>query len=89
MGTLFGAKGAEVVPTRPQTGQEIVANYLRDCAHFRARRTGFWGFAPMPGTTVVFETSPKAIQHLPEFQDLRLETLEQTSFGFQRFRLHL
>ncbi len=89
MGALFGAKGAEVVPTRPQTGQEIVANYLRDCAHFRARRTGFWGFAPMPGTTVVFETSPKAIHHLPEFQDLRLETLEQTSLGFQRFRLHL
>ena len=86
---LVGVTDVDVVPTPPQTGQDIVANYLRDRVHFNMQRTGFWGFVPMPGTSVVFETSPKALMHLPEVQDFRLETLEQTSLGFQRFRLHL
>jgi 2',3'-cyclic-nucleotide 2'-phosphodiesterase/3'-nucleotidase len=86
---LLGTTGVDVVSTPPQTGQDIVAHYLRDRAHFNAARTGFWGFAPMPGTSVVFETSPKALMHLPELLDFNLETLEQTSLGFQRFRLHL
>ena len=48
-----------------------------------------WGFVPMPGTTVLFDSNPRAVAALPEVPHLRLTTLPRLPNGFQRFRLHL
>lgn len=48
-----------------------------------------WQFTPMPQTTVLFESSPKAVDVLDEVPHLQLEPLRVLSSGFQRFRLHL
>ena len=46
-------------------------------------------FAPMHATTVIFDTSPKALPHTPELHDMHLEPIGLTPTGFLRFRLHL
>lgn len=49
----------------------------------------WWGFAPMPATTAVFDTSPRALAHLPEATGLNIEPIGQLTNGFHRFRLYL
>ena len=49
----------------------------------------FARFAAMPGTSVTFDTSPKAQAHLAEPGHLRIEPIGLTQTGFLRFRLHL
>jgi 2',3'-cyclic-nucleotide 2'-phosphodiesterase/3'-nucleotidase len=48
-----------------------------------------WHFRPMPATSVIFETNPKAVDLVSEVAHLRPEPLEILETGFRRFRLHL
>ncbi len=48
-----------------------------------------WRFAPMPGTSVLFRTSPRAAPFLGEIDAYRHETLSLDTQGFLRIRLHL
>lgn len=48
-----------------------------------------WGFAPMPGTTVIFDTGPDAAEFRTDIPQLAPEVLGQTEAGFLRFRLSL
>lgn len=44
---------------------------------------------PMPGTSVIYDTSPAAEAYLDEISHLQPEPLGLTETGFARFRLHL
>ena len=46
-------------------------------------------FVAMPGTTVSFDSAPKAVNHLREMSFLKIEPLNNLPNGFLRFRLHL
>lgn len=46
-------------------------------------------FAAMPGTTAVFDTSPKARSHLASLHPMNIEPIGMLQSGFMRFRLHL
>ena len=46
-------------------------------------------FVSMPGTTVTFDTSPAAMAHIEDLQDLRVEPIGLTASKFLRFRLYL
>lgn len=52
-------------------------------------RPPFWRFAPMPGTSVIFRTSPRAAGHLDEVPHLPLTPLGQDADGFLVMRLDL
>lgn len=70
--------------------RQILEQYLRESGSLsRADCTPAWTFVPMPGTSVVFETSPYAVAHLAEVPQIRPEPLEQLQTGFRRFRLWL
>lgn len=47
-----------------------------------------FGFVPMPGTSVTFDTAPGAIPHLDEIAHFGPEYLGPAPAGFARFRLH-
>jgi 2',3'-cyclic-nucleotide 2'-phosphodiesterase / 3'-nucleotidase len=46
-------------------------------------------FAAMPGTSVIFDTSPKAIDYVADLTGLMIEPVGPTQTGFLRFRLRL
>lgn len=48
-----------------------------------------WGFRPMPGTTVLIDSAPAAVEFLDQLPGFEAEPLEMTEEGFRRFRLHL
>ncbi|MDH2327283.1 bifunctional 2',3'-cyclic-nucleotide 2'-phosphodiesterase/3'-nucleotidase [Cereibacter sp. SYSU M97828] len=54
-----------------------------------ATQAPFWSFVSMPGTSVTFDTSPRAINHLHEVAHLPLTPIGPTDRGFLRFRLDL
>lgn len=47
-----------------------------------------WRFSPIPGASAVFETGPRALDHLEHAPDVRLESLGLASNGFVQMRLH-
>jgi 2',3'-cyclic-nucleotide 2'-phosphodiesterase/3'-nucleotidase len=50
---------------------------------------GGWGFAPLPGTTVLFPAPPAARAHPPTEATAGIETVGEGGDGFLLFRLHL
>jgi 2',3'-cyclic-nucleotide 2'-phosphodiesterase / 3'-nucleotidase len=64
-------------------------------AYIAAKPVGTQGGGPlrryvtMPGTTVTFDSSPKATAFLADLQDINIEPMHLTRTGFLRFRLHL
>ena len=71
------------------TTREVLAAYIAAHGTDVPATLDTWGFAPMPGTTVVFDSAPHAVAHMGDFPALRLEPLESQPSGFQRFRMHL
>ena len=50
---------------------------------------GNWGFVPMPGTTVLFDTGPKAEAYLDQVPGLTIEPAGDGPDGFARYRIAL
>ena len=50
---------------------------------------GNWRFKPMPGTSVLFDTGPRAADYLSEVTTLAIEPAGDGPDGFARFRITL
>ncbi|MTD99564.1 bifunctional 2',3'-cyclic-nucleotide 2'-phosphodiesterase/3'-nucleotidase [Paracoccus sp. YIM 132242] len=82
---------ASVVPPGPQT-RDVIRNYLRQRRRVSIDPAPAWRFAPLPGTSVTFETGPGGLSLLPLVADRttrRMEHVGQTDGGFALVRLHL
>lgn len=69
--------------------REILMRYLQEHGATPPPSGPAWAFRPMPETTVIFETSPHAIDHLDELKALGAKPLGITSAGYLRVRLSL
>lgn len=85
-----GAAPENVIYEAPKGNREVLADFLRAGGRPRPQDVQpQWSFAPLPGTSVVFQSSPQAVAHLGEVPHLRIEPLGVFEDGFQRFRLWL
>jgi len=84
-----GTEPAQVIYEGAESNREVLTAYLRAGHHPTAAPAPAWGFVPMPGASVQFESAPQAAQHLAEVAHLRIDPLDQRPSGFRRFRLHL
>ena len=66
-----------------------VLGFVRDTAPVALWQGGSFGFLPMPGTSVQFETGRDALPYLDEIAHFTPEPLCPTDDGFLSFRLHL
>lgn len=91
---LFGgivAGKASAIPPGPQT-RDVIRNYLRQRRRVSIDPIPAWHFAPLPGTSVVFETGPGGLPLLAEVaarHGRRMEHVGQTGTGFALIRLYL
>lgn len=72
-----------------QSNQSLVEAFLQSDGQLPKPAAPHWGFVPQPGTTVLFDCDPRAIDALPDVPHLRLDPLHRRPDGFHRFRLHL
>lgn len=80
-----------VLPPGPRT-PEVIRNYLRRRRRIDIDPAPSWHFVPMPGTTVILQTSPAGLSLLPDIagdSGRRIEDAGRTEDGFAQVRLHL
>lgn len=69
--------------------RDVLIDYLTETAQLPEPDPPNWSFTPLPETSVLFETSPRALAHLAEVGHLRPEPLSVTPSGFLQLRLWL
>lgn len=68
---------------------DVLASYIRRKGLLQEQTGPGWSFAPMRGTSLLFDTGIHARGCLSDIDSYRPEDLGVTEEGFRRFRLHL
>ncbi len=89
-GGLFGplAAGLRTVLVDGPPVRDVLRRYLGRRRRLDDPAPKPWRFAPLPGTTTVFDTGTGALAHLPDL-DVPCEPVGTTSDGFFRLRVGL
>ncbi|MFK7754658.1 MAG: 5'-nucleotidase C-terminal domain-containing protein, partial [Sedimentitalea sp.] len=87
-GNFPGASAATTVFEGPDTNRDVIVRYIVEKGTISPRADANWSFAPMPGTTVLFDTGPAAKAYLDQV-DLQIEEAGDGPDGFARFRISL
>lgn len=88
-GDFPGTTGDNVVLEGPETNREVILNHLKVLATVTAPADPTWRFHPMPGTSVLFETSPRACNQPATPCAPAFDLVGQGDRGFATFRLRL
>ena len=68
----------------------MIVRYIVDQGTIDPAADANWSFVPMPGTTVLFDTGPRAAELLDQVPGgLRIEPAGNGPDGFARFRITL
>lgn len=88
-GDFPGARAEAIVLSGPDTNRDVLLRYIHARGTIDPTPIGNWGFAPMPGTSVTFDTGPGARRHAAEVATLALEEIGTAPGGLIRFRIRL
>ena len=87
-GKFSGAVEETVEFEGTKTNRDGIDCFIVEKGTISPRADANWSFAPMPGTTVVFDTGPAARAYLDQV-DAQVEAVGDGPDGFARFRISL
>lgn len=79
----------KVVFQAPDTNRDVIVRFVHDQGTINPSADGNWTFKPLPGTSAVFQSGPKAKQFLADVKSVKLEDAGEGVDGFAKFRLVL
>jgi 2',3'-cyclic-nucleotide 2'-phosphodiesterase/3'-nucleotidase len=88
-GSFPGAKGDTIIFEGPDTNRDVIVRYIVDKGTISPRADANWTFAPLDGTSVLFDTGPKAKPYMDDVKSLTIEEAGDGPEGFARFRISL
>lgn len=88
-GDFPGADGSTIILEAPDTNRDVIVRYIAEQGTIDPTADNNWRFAPMPGTTVLFDTGPRAMAYLDQMTALDVEPAGDGPDGFIRFRIAL
>lgn len=88
-GHFPGVDSSKIVFVGPDTNRDILVRYIHDKGTVSPSADGNWGFAAMPGTTVLFDTGPKAKALISAVKGVDIEAAGEGANGFGRYRIAL
>ncbi|MBU2937806.1 MULTISPECIES: bifunctional 2',3'-cyclic-nucleotide 2'-phosphodiesterase/3'-nucleotidase [Pacificibacter] len=88
-GAFPGADGTTIIFEGPDTNRDIIVRYIVEQGTVDPKADNNWTFAPLPDTSVIFETGPKARDHLTDLTSIQVTPAGDGANGFSRFRIAL
>lgn len=88
-GHFPGADGSTIIFEGPDTNRDIIVRYIVDQGTISPSADANWSFAPMEGTTVLFDTGPAAKQYMDDVAGVTMEEAGEGPEGFARFKIDL
>lgn len=88
-GSFPGADGSTIVFEAPDTNRDVIVRYIVDQGTINPSADANWKFAALPGTTVLFDTGPKAADYISDVEGVVIEPAGEGPDGFARFRISL
>ncbi len=88
-GKFPGALGDTIIFEGPDTNRDVIVRYIVDKGTISPTADANWNFAPLPGTSVLFDTGPKGKDHLKDVKGVKIEEAGDGPDGFARYRIAL
>ena len=88
-GDFPGAKGDTIIFEAPDTNRDVIVRYIVEQGTINPSADANWTFAPLPGTSVIFETGPKAKDYVTDVKGVTMEEAGSNDAGFSLFRIQL
>ncbi|TCU20891.1 2',3'-cyclic-nucleotide 2'-phosphodiesterase/3'-nucleotidase [Rhizobium azibense] len=79
----------KVVFQAPDTNRDVIVRFIHEQRTINPSADSNWTFKPLPGTSAVFQSGPKAKQFLADVKSVKLEDAGEGAEGFAKFRLLL
>ncbi len=88
-GSFPGLDGAATVFEAPDTNRDVVVRYLAEQGTVSPRADANWSFAPMEGTTVLFDSGPAGMRYADRVEGVAIDPVGEAEGGFYRYRIAL
>ncbi|WP_224815789.1 bifunctional 2',3'-cyclic-nucleotide 2'-phosphodiesterase/3'-nucleotidase [Hasllibacter sp. MH4015] len=88
-GSFPGASPETTVFEGPDTNRDVIVRYIVEQGTVSPSADANWTFAPMEGTSVLFDTGPAAAQFMDAVEGVMIEAAGDGPDGFARYRITL
>ena len=88
-GDFPGAKGDTIIFEAPDTNRDVIVRYIVEQGTINPTADANWTFAPLPGTSVIFGTGPKAKAYVADVKGVKMEEAGSDADGYTLFRILL
>jgi len=88
-GNFPDINASKIIYEAPDTNRDVIVRYVVSEGTINPSADDNWSFTPLPGTSVVFETGPKAKDFISSVKSLKIEPVGEGEAAFAKYRILL